>query len=643
MTTKSRPLRKEKRKTGEHMTNTSRFMPWTFFAQPLPAMMRARTLCVCALLIATLSGCLDLSTVEKRRAEWRENGQTVQRDDNWFQNKQSPEIPLLSRGDVIDPVAGLVRDDYTDHFYTSADAFLNQEDGPSDLPGLQSLLAKPEEPILQNDKLVSLMVTEDVPLKDVLIELSRRADVDVEIDPKIQGGIIFRAKERPFSEVIDRIANLAGLRYRVENGVLKIMRDLPRIVNYRMNMLNISRSSQSVMRTQTVIGGSESGDGGSETGSETQIDTATNQGDLWGVVEEGVQNILAQYTYGETEGLTPGILSTNRGAGIISVLATDQQHRAIKSYLDTVYQNQSAQVLIEAKVMEVVLDDQYRTGIKWGLSRLTDGGTEGFQASTSFLNQANDSLGLSALTAGGAGVSSFEVLPTELFGINNTSIDLAATLVEKFGVTRTLSNPRITTTNNQTAAFTFARQFVYFETEVEEETEEGTGSGGLDTTTLTVEAEPKTLPIGVLLTLQPSIDLENNEIMMSVRPTLTRVVGEKKDPGVEFITQNAGSSIDVTSIIPEVEVREMDTVLRMSSGQVTVIGGLMEERTINADEGMPGVSKLPVLGNAFKSTDQVTRVIETVIFLKATIIPGSAVVAEDQEFYHKFSRGSRIF
>ena len=68
-----------------------------------------------------------------------------------------------------------------------------------------------------------------------------------------------------------------------------------------------------------------------------------------------------------------------------------------------------------------------------------------------------------------------------------------------------------------------------------------------------------------------------------------------------------------------------------------VIGGLMEERVVNDDTGVPGVSRVPLLGNAFKKVNKVTRTVETVIFIKATIIPGQGVSVDDQEFYNKFT------
>ena len=529
------------------------------------------------------------------------------------------------RGDMIDPQAELSREDYYDLFY-DREAKANKvekDEVPAvpALPNIRDLMVAPELPAVADDKLVTLMVTDDIPVKDVLVELARRADIDMEVDPAIQGGIILSAKEKPFSQVIERVARLANLRYSFEDGILKVERDLPYIRNYKMNLLNATRTSSGGIDATSTLG--SGGGDGATTGSNFTIVQESGEGDIWANIELAVGNLLSQYilSSGDEDSSDPqgGIISVNRGAGVMSVLATGRQHKVIETYLNEVHRSYTSQVLIEAKVLEVTLGDEYRSGIDWSF---LNNNVTGLTAGGNF----SDITGLGAEAVNNT--FTIGVLPTQLFGLNNTSIDASIELVEAFGVSRTLSSPRISTMNNQHAILSFAENRVYFELTVEQETVDGE-------TITTIDSSPQTIPIGVVLSILPSIDLEREEIIMNIHPTLSRSSADVTDPGVELNAAAFGA--DVTSTVPVVDIRELDTVMRIKSGQVMVIGGLMEEIYQDQDRGVPKLAKIPFIGNAFKSSTKVSSIVETVIFIKATIIPGEGVSVEDRKFYNEFS------
>ena len=136
--------------------------------------------------------------------------------------------------DVLDPGANLTRQDYEKLLPVplaqqekGRQSAADKKDSAKEpaIPEAADILTAPKQPEIGPDKLVSISVTEDVPLKDVLIELGRLADVDMEIDPGITGGIIMKATNRPFSEVIKHVVELGNLRYENKNGLLKIERD----------------------------------------------------------------------------------------------------------------------------------------------------------------------------------------------------------------------------------------------------------------------------------------------------------------------------------------------------------------------------------------------------------------------------------
>lgn len=503
------------------------------------------------------------------------------------------------------------------------------------IPDLSPILAAPTPPKIADGKRISLSVTDDIPLKDVLIELSRLANIDIELDPAISGGVVLRVKDKPIDDVVESIARLANLRYKVVDGVLRIERDLPYSVNYSADFLNLERSNKGGVSISTKVlgssssssssGGSSSNDSGGSgalsSGSTNSL-TSSYNGNLWDSIEQGIENILEQHNNQdekEQSSSSKKTFSINKQAGLITVFGTSKQHKSVKAYLDHVRRSATSQVLIEAKILEVNLDEEFRTGINWNL-----------------LNERSNISVSGAFSQNISGIT--DLFTINALGKDNISIEAAANLAQTFGVSRTLSSPRLLATNNQQAILTFAENEVYFTTKYEDEAQES--NSGAIFSTLNIESEIHTVPIGVIVTLQPSINLDNNEITMNIRPTLTRISRHVVDPGTSLIAQNIGAS-QLENRIPVVEVREMDSVLKIKSGQVMVLGGLMEERSVNSDSGIPGVSGIPGLGNLFKSSAKTKDVIETVIFIRATILPSYGVEESDQELYKTFSRDPR--
>lgn len=583
--------------------------------------------------------------------------------------------------DIIDPNGNLNRQDYEDILPQGNPKQKKHNQANQDssnvpaIPEASEILTAPKQPEAGPDKLVSISVTEDVPLKDVLVELGRLADVDMEIDPGITGGIIMKATNRPFNEVIKRVADLGNLKYETKNGVIKIERDTPYLVNYVTDFLNIVRSNTSTM---SIGGGSSSGSasgssssssgssgssggtgssgssssgsssGGVSSGSSDSI-TSSYDGDLWKSVEATMKDMIGtsatvetptatETTSGSTTGSSVSTTSTpattgltiNKQAGIISAVATQKQHKDIEAYLSSVKKSVSSQVLIEAKIVEVTLDKQFASGIDWGV-----------------LSDTKVGLKISGSFKGGitGGTDVFTIAPA---ANTNGSLGSVVSMLEKFGTSRTLSSPRLHAMNNQQSVLSFAENNVYFTLEVKLDTAAAT-AGTTAATTTTIASTPHTVPIGVILTLQPSINLETNEVTMNIRPTLSRITSTVSDPGVDLnIAQLKAQSADptqfanVSSKLPIIEVRELDSVLKVKSGDIMVIGGLMKDVSTNTDTGIPGLERLPYFGNAFKSVVKTNQTVETVIFIKATIVPSDGVVDKaDKSLYKKFMRDPR--
>jgi len=189
------------------------------------------------------------------------------------------------------------------------------------IPEMQSIVALPG-PALPSEAVrhVSISTDETVPLREVLYELARQAGVDLELDPRIEGSVIFNARSRPFEEVVRRIADLAGLRHSFDDGVLRVELDEPYFLSYRINQLNLLRRATSQVETSVSvsgISGEESSGGGSSGGNTSESTVSGNsEADFWQELEGNLQLILASSA-------PRRVGSAGRGAASLASLPTE--------------------------------------------------------------------------------------------------------------------------------------------------------------------------------------------------------------------------------------------------------------------------------------------------------------------------------
>jgi general secretion pathway protein D len=336
---------------------------------------------------------------------------------------------------------------------------------------------------------------------------------------------------------------------------------------------------------------------------------------------EGAPRVLQPGGAGGGQGgAAPTNYSINAQAGIITVFANKRQHAAIDRYLRAVRASVLQQVLIEAKIIEITLNDQYRSGVNWG----------------AFLGPNNDAAITTTFNrnviAGDTGTPTVGVTWQAADG----DLSIAAQLVKQFGTVRTLSSPRITVVNNQAAVLKIAQNQIFFDLDVTREENDQSNR-----TTITVESEIKSVPVGLVMAVQPAIDPVTRRISMALRPSVTRITGFVSDPAVAIqvaqINAESNTGVNVSSQIPIIEVRELDSMVTMESGQTVVMGGMMQEVSENAKEGLPGAMDIPILGQSVSSNIRSTKMSELVIFLRATLVNDRDTVAdEDIRLYKTF-------
>jgi general secretion pathway protein D len=318
------------------------------------------------------------------------------------------------------------------------------------------------------------------------------------------------------------------------------------------------------------------------------------------------------------------------------VFASQKQHKAIDRYLRDVLASVNQQVLIEAKVMEVQLNDQYRAGINWNVllgpndarygGTLDNGGT---QITSNFTR--------------GVSTSDFPDPTVKIIGSNAlNTLNYAASMVKQFGTVRTLSSPRLTVTNNQMAMLKVASNQVFF-------TLTATTTDSTPTTAgeTTVNSQIKTVPVGIIMSVQPAIDPVTRRISLSLRPSITRITSFIQDPGVQitmaqFNAQNPNAAQNVSSPVPIIETREMDSIVNMDSGETVVMGGLMQDTSNNTPEGIPGAMDIPVIGQALSVNIKENKVSELVVFIRATLVNARSTISdEDIRLYKTFTPDPR--
>ena len=499
--------------------------------------------------------------------------------------------------------------------FDPAPEHLKTIEGTDVVPPTVTQMPAPPAPVPRPPQETYSVVVTDVPVKDVLFALARDAGVNVDVSGDIQGTVTINAIDQTLPQILDRISRQTSIRYTLDNGTLLVLPDAPYWQNYRVDYVNITRSSEGEVTVATQIataGGSvnkdsESGGGGESAGngSNTKVKNLTNNS-FWVGLAGNLRQLItgkAQGAEGATEGDDPVVV--NAMAGIVSVRGTSLQHQQIEAYIDQISNSSRRQVLIEVTVVEVELNDQYQAGVDW--SKVSSSGGLG-----------KDGVSLiSDLTGGNLAAAPVFTMTYNNFDADGSGFAGAVKLLAEFGDTKVLSTPRIMTLNNQTALLKVVDERVYFT--ITSETVESTVVGVPARTIIT--SEINTVPVGFVMSVTPQIN-PNGNVSLNVRPTLTRILGFVIDPAPRLL------KVDFDNLVPELHVSEIESLLEVADGQTVVMGGLMQDRSKKQRDGVPGLSRIPLVGDLFSfRNDEVTKS-ELVLFIRPTVIRSAGVGQE---------------
>jgi MSHA type pilus biogenesis protein MshL len=508
------------------------------------------------------------------------------------------------------------------------------------------------------------VVVNDVPVKDLLFSIARDTQYNIDLYPGISGNVSLNAVQEPLPAILDRIARQADLRYEINGRTVSIMPDTPYVKTYTVNYVNVTRNTTSSVGVAAQIAstGGGIGAGTGTTGASTSTGNSStttvasqSNNDLWTVLADNIRTILAgtravtqsneeraarlatekaerAERVAEAEAASKAgagaasLFSTafanqptgdgkndvavNPTAGTVAVLGTSKQQELVQQYLDRVMQSAQRQVLIEATIVEVTLKDQYRAGIDWSKALQ---GTTGWTINT---------LGGGTNALAGALTPFIQATYTNS-GANGFTA--AIDLLESFGKTKVLSSPKLMALNNQTALLKVVDNLVYFSVQSQQGVLSSTGTP-LQPTTFTTTAH--TVPVGVVMSVLPQIN-ENGMVSLTVRPTISRQVGSVDDPNPAL------KLADVKNSIPVIQVREMESLLQVRSGQTVILGGLIQDDNNNARDGIPGLSRPEGIGAVFGQHERINKQTELVIFLRPTVVSNPTL---DSDGLRQFQR-----
>ena len=469
------------------------------------------------------------------------------------------------------------------------------------------------------------------------------------VHPEVSGNISANLKDVTIAETLEAIREMYGYDYRIDGTRITIRPLTMQTRMFQVNYLTAKRRGTSNLRVSSTsvadagrdgtgnrngLGtgtgqGNPNSDSGSNPlgGNNVQLDSTdirtTSDNDFWSELKAALEAIV-----GSKEGGRSVVISPQ--SGVLVIRAMPEELRSVDAYLKATQLAVDRQVILEAKILEVELNDSFQSGINWASfasirsshPNRVSGGMIAPGANLAPLPYTggqppliNNGQGLAAST--GFSLSNAATAAGALFGFAFQTNNFAALIsfLESQGQVHVLSSPRVAAMNNQKAVLKIGTDefFVTGVTNTINTTDSGT------TNTPSVTLQP--FFSGVVLDVTPQIDDKGN-ILLHVHPSVSQV---------STVTKNVdlGSAGTLTLPLAASATSELDSYVRGQSGQVVAIGGLMRQVSSGDVDQLPGANKLPVLGALFRNKTRMSQKRELVVLIKPTIVEGANDWSQD--------------
>jgi MSHA type pilus biogenesis protein MshL len=432
------------------------------------------------------------------------------------------------------------------------------------------------------DRRFSLELSGPQSVRD-LIELlvSEDTRLSLYIDPSIEAQFQGQLRDMTIREALDLIAEHAGLDYVIRGNVLRVF---PRELETRLIPIDYVITARSGSRSLSASSGASGAGATSGAGGGTAVAGGASGGGATGSAGGGgssaqvggsdAPNFFEDLEAGVRALLSAdGVLNLDRTAGLIQVTDRTSRLDRIEAYVATVMQRVTRQVMIEARVIEVELREQFKAGLNWN----------------AIFRQAGNALTFGQTLSPADGVFT-------LSGTIDDNFEILASFFKEQGTVNVLSSPRVAAMNNQTALIQAGTQEVFFTSTTQRDPQ-----GIIVQQTET----PQTVTIGVVLSVTPQIS-SDGIIHLSMNPS---------------ITDSTGVAISPTGAqVPIVNTRATDTLARVRDGETIVLGGLMQDRSGVTTVKVPFLGDVPLLGHFFKRTEKNLTKTDLVIMLTPTLM-----------------------
>jgi len=469
------------------------------------------------------------------------------------------------------------------------------------------------------------------------------------VHPDVGGSISANLKDVTLLETLEAVKEMYGYDYRVDGTRITIRPLTMQTRMFHVNYLVAQRRGTSNLRvTSTSVAdvGSTGSGGNGQNGQNNANNTNNNNNngnpngttqvqmertdvnttsvnDFWADLKAAVEAIV-----GSKEGGRSVVISPQ--SGVVVIRAMPDELRNVDMYLKATQLSVDRQVILEAKILEVELNDSFQSGINWA-SFASFRGSHANRVSSGMISPGANLAplpydgGQPAIIANGKGLSAstgFSLSQAaeaagSLFGFAFQTNNFAAllTFLESQGTVHVLSSPRVAAMNNQKAVLKIGTD-EFFVTGVTTNIN-NTSTGNTITPSVTLQP----FFSGVVLDVTPQIDDKGN-ILLHVHPSVSQVTTVNK--GV-----NLGTAGTLNLPLAASATSELDSIVRGQNGRVVAIGGLMRQASSGDTDQLPGADKIPVLGALFRNKSRVNQKRELVVLIKPTIVEGANDWSQD--------------
>jgi MSHA biogenesis protein MshL len=472
----------------------------------------------------------------------------------------------------------------------------------------------------------------DVDIRDIFLLLSKDSGVNIIADQNVTGKISIDFTNLDLYSALYAITKQLGLTFTMDKGFIRVSKPHLETRTFQFNYIVGKRSSYSTMNaaisqstntgamnaggstiniSTTPSAGQTAGLGTSGTAQGNVYVTTSGTSDLWKEIRKGLEVIIFGDSKGGSEGVEGSYsrgdnsgrkLVISESAGIIQVTDSSDKLENVKDFLDDVEKSIRKEVLIQAHIIEVTLNDTYKLGINWEL--VFKNSMESFSVSQNLMTQP----------------------PTGVFVLdyeqNKPLRNITAMIdaMKEQGQVRVLSSPKVATMNNQKAIVKLTTK------EVSWVTNSYLNAQGEVLLTYT---NPEIDEVGLFLDVIPQID-ENGLITMQIHPSISDILGNSVSP-------------DGKSTKPIIDVREVDSMVTVKNGQTILIAGLITEKTSDTTTSVPILGDIPFLGKLFRRVSQEKSKTELVILLTPYILTDQSIEDIRKEQQERLKNTERPF